>query len=66
MTQHSEGLRMSSGVEDPQQEEDDFEAEFLADLESESKQAGPSAALGLLRLSLRIFRQIRAFTAGFD
>ncbi|KAL0056457.1 hypothetical protein WJX82_011547 [Trebouxia sp. C0006] len=36
MTQHSEGLCVSSGAEDPQQEEDDFEAEFLADLESES------------------------------
>ncbi len=58
MTQHSEGLCVSSGVEDPQQEEDDFEAEFLADLESESRQVGPSPAMELLRLSSRIFRQI--------
>lgn len=36
MTQHGEGLCVSSGVEHPQQEEDDFEAEFLADLESKS------------------------------
>ena len=51
MTQHSEGLCVSSGVENPQQEEDDFEAEFLADLESESLQVAPSTALELLRLS---------------
>ncbi len=66
MTQHSEGLCASSGVEDPQQEEDDFEAEFLADLESESLQVGPSLALEYLRLSSRISRQVGAFNAGFD
>ncbi len=66
MTQHSKGLCVSSGAEDPQQEEDDFEAEFLADLESESLQVGPSPALEFLRLSSRIFSQIGAFNAGFD
>ncbi len=65
MTQHSEGLCVSSGVEDPQQEEDDFEAEFLADLESESLEVGPSPALEFLRLSTRISRQIGALNAGF-
>jgi hypothetical protein len=56
MTQRGEGLCMSSGVEDPQQEEDDFDAEFLADLESESQQVGSSPALELSRLSPRGFQ----------
>ena len=56
MTQHGDGLCVSSGVEVPQQEEGDFEAEFLAELESESQQVGPILAMEFLRLSSRVFQ----------